>query len=63
LCSLKAYYRVYKISPLAPILSQLKPVQTLTSYDLNITFNRIIRPFLPSIPRSPMWSPPFRVSD
>jgi hypothetical protein len=45
----KVYYRIYKCTPPVPILSQLDPVHTTTSYFQKIHFH-IILPFTP-------WSP------
>jgi len=52
----KAHYRVRKSSILN---SHLNAVHTFTPYFLNIHFNIIV----PTTPRSPTWSLPFRFSD
>jgi hypothetical protein len=55
----KVHYRVHKTPPVGPVLLQMNPVHTLTSYYYKIHFN-ITLPFLNS---SSKWRLPFGVSD
>ena len=48
----KVYYHTHKCPPPVPVLSQLDPVHTTTSYFLMIHFNII----LPPTSGSPKWS-------
>ena len=48
----KVHYRTHKYPPTVPILNQLDPVHTLTSYFLKTHLNIIV----PSMPGSPKWS-------
>jgi hypothetical protein len=51
----KIYYRVYKNSPLGPMLSQPNPVRPIDPYLPKVHLNVI----LPLMPRSSQWSLPF----
>jgi len=56
--NLNFHYRVHKILPLIPILSQTHPGYSFLLYFFKIHYN-----ILPSTPRSSEWSLPFRFSE
>jgi hypothetical protein len=59
LWNLKVHYRVQNSPSPVPILSQMNPVCTLSSYGFNICFNII----LSFIPTSSNWFPPLKIPD